>query len=535
MITINLVLSILVLGAVPTADPPNYPNELPGFKLYATAKWNKLVPLQSDFNDVRKVMGDPTNFAEAAGYFYPNQGHSASKTSLFWYDLDDDWQMIVYFVRFDSQDYAKQYGGKIETLDLIPRRAMRMTGIADLAKLKKKHVRAADAAWDEYSDGTGLKYEVYTSKLPSWFKEGPGDLNRVVYGAPDEVVAKAKMKPASVKPVGQDFKVGKADLEVSLVLDKPEIMVGEPLFLSFQVQNRSDQDLQTVQGGDYRNRLGRPESYVVTVMDENGKALPVIDAGQSMGGITGPQKIPAKGTWVRRLFLPNWAKLTAAGDYTITCKTTLKISPHTPGRWDWKEKTTDLAVEVQAKFRVVPQDHQKMEVLIDRLGSTMLGKNSEVSDEATRSLSNIEDDRVIPFFNKAMETKNYSLKFAALDALAKFKSDEALAGLKKGMTTQAADISNTTTEALAAQLASNIRHAAGCALSQSPHPDAKKLLLSMWEDPYNGVRIDVLHALGKMETPESLEMLQKMSHDHDKIVSDEALRYLKARTEKKRP
>ena len=56
----------------------------------------------------------------------------------------------------------------------------------------------------------------------------------------------------------------------------------------------------------------------------------------------------------------------------------------------------------------------------------------------------------------------------------------------------------------------------------------------MWDDPYYGVRVDVLHVLGKMDTPESLEMLKKMSHDPEKIVADEALRYLKLRAEKKR-
>ena len=65
--------------------------------------------------------------------------------------------------------------------------------------------------------------------------------------------------------------------------------------------------------------------------------------------------------------------------------------------------------------------------------------------------------------------------------------------------------------------------------------DARKLLLPMWEDPYDEVRIDVVHALGKMETPESLEMLEKMSHDSDRIVREEALRYLNLRTEKKNP
>ena len=349
------------------------------------------------------------------------------------------------------------------------------------------------------------------------------------------VLAGTPVKSASVKPVGQGFKVGNADLEASLLPDKPEIMVGEPVYLSFQVQNRSDQDLQTIQGDGYQNGVGRPETYKVTVMDGKGKALPVIDVGPSMGHVTGPRKVPAKELWVRRLFLPHWVKVTAAGDYTITCKTTLKISPHTPGRWDGNEKTTDVDVEVQAKLRAVPYDSQKMGKIIEHLGNAMLGEHWDVSEQATRSLSDIEDDRVIPFFNKAMATRDYSLKFSALDALAKFKSDEALAGLKKGMTTQAPDIGSATTEVVAAQLAVNIRQAAAIALSRNPHPDAKRLLLSMWEDPDYGVRVDVLHALGKMDTPESLEMLQKMSKDADKIVRDEALRYLKLRMEKKKP
>ena len=151
------------------------------------------------------------------------------------------------------------------------------------------------------------------------------------------------------EPVGKDFKVGKADLEISLHLDKPEIMVGEPVFLSFQVKNRSDQDLQSIQFGYPRSEMFKSVSYHLTVKDVNDKALPLVDAGWDFGGPMGPEKIPAKGTWVRRLFLPEWVKVTAASDYTITCKTTLKVSPYTTGRWDEKEKTTDLAVEVQAK------------------------------------------------------------------------------------------------------------------------------------------------------------------------------------------
>ncbi len=184
---------------------------------------------------------------------------------------------------------------------------------------------------------------------------------------------------------------------------------------------------------------------------------------------------------------------------------------------------------IQIPLKAPRLDQARIGELIEELGTQMLGKNGTVSDRAVRSLSMIEDERVIPWYLKAMDTDSYSLKFAALSRLARFKGDEALRGLKKGMKTRGADIGNCTTDAGAAQSANNVRHAAAGALSRSQHPDAKRLLLSMWNDPYDGVRITVLHALGKMASEESLELLRRMAKDADERVRNEAKRYLKLR------
>jgi hypothetical protein len=47
----------------------------------------------------------------------------------------------------------------------------------------KTHLEAVDAGWDEYSDGTGLRYEVYTTHTKYGF-EKPGDVKRFSYGPP---------------------------------------------------------------------------------------------------------------------------------------------------------------------------------------------------------------------------------------------------------------------------------------------------------------------------------------------------------------
>ena len=342
------------------------------------------------------------------------------------------------------------------------------------------------------------------------------------------------VEPADTLDDGHSAKLYSTDLgkiEIALVPDKAVIMVGEPVSLSFTVRNLSDTNLQTIQGGDYRNRLGRPENYVLTAVDPKGQTVPVLDAGPTMGGIEGPQKIPAKGIWNRRLFLPHWVKLTQAGEYTITCRTVLKVSPASDGNWEPNQETTDVSVETSTQLTVVALDDSRMGVVINSLGAKMLGAGSDASEEAIRCLAAIEDERVIPFFNEAASSGNYGLRFAALNALSKFGSDDALRGIKKGMAIQTSDMmANATTEEVARQLAANLRHAAAVALSNSPHPQAQSLLLSMWKDPYYGVRIDVLHALGKMDSPESLQMLRKMADDANEIVRNEALRYIDLRS-----
>ena len=74
-------------------------------------------------------------------------------------------------------------------------------------------------------------------------------------------------------------------------------------------------------------------------------------------------------------------------------------------------------------------------------------------------------------------------------------------------------------------MADGIRLEAACALTRSPHSEAKKLLLSMWNDPYFGVRITVLHA-GQDGFRGIVGGASEDAQDPDDRVRNEALRYL---------
>ncbi len=289
------------------------------------------------------------------------------------------------------------------------------------------------------------------------------------------------------------------------------------------------------------------EKMKFRVIDANGRELPAA-MGKGNWRSLGKQNlvIPNRGTLSfdissRGLGIPgdqaglidlgstyNWVFKHKEKDYYLRAVLKIPEDKHDRDRRSWWHGQIEMP-PVRVPLKPEPVDPAKLGERIRKLGGKMLATDFAASEKAVRALSLIDDERVIPWYLKAMDTNRYGLKFAALDRLSRFNSDEALRGLKKGMTTRGADIGNCTTDAVADQMADNIRHTAAAALARSPHPEARNLLLSMRNDPSSAVRITVLHALGRMDSAESLMLLKKMSKDHDEGVRKEALRYLKLR------
>lgn len=324
------------------------------------------------------------------------------------------------------------------------------------------------------------------------------------------------------------------ELGVTLTADQPVVMLGEPIFLSFTVHNHSERDLQALQMNCH-NSLGRPNNFSFMVRDRERRGLPLprVDAGPTLGGNIGPHTIPAREDWVYRHFLPHWVNFTTVGQYTITCKTVLEIFPVTGPdgkRWDWqREPAIKVPVEVTTCLRVVPKDEVQMGTLIEALGQAMLTQGRD-SRDARESLGWIDDERVIPWFSKALATRSYEMKFAALKAFSKFNNDRAFAGLKRGMENRGKDLpSNSTNPDLAEGLAENIRVAAQWGFIRSPHPGARKVLLSLVDHPDTAVRLSVIRTLDYLSDEESLAVLRKMCEDSDEEVQKAALRCVKQR------
>ena len=324
-----------------------------------------------------------------------------------------------------------------------------------------------------------------------------------------------------------EYEVSGSKFEVALSPEKPSVMFGEPMHVSFTVRNHSERPLHVLDGGDYKNAFGRPDSFKISVTSEDGKTLPMLDARYNMGGLIFPRPVPAGGSYIFPLTLSHWARIEKPGSYHVTVSRILKFATPSGKPWSTWGKKNDVEVQASTTLTVTPPDSRKLGEIITSLGKQMLDGLPRERGPAATELALISDERVVPFFARAVETGDYDTKFAALIELGKYRSAEAFHALQAGMKIRGRNVPNSSTPELAEKVADNLRNGAAISLSKSPWPDALPYLLVQRNDSSAGVRMTVLHALGRMNAAEAVPILKEMSDDMDETIREEAKRYLR--------
>lgn len=198
---LGLLLSLILLptsllGQSQSETSGKYLNELPGFKFYEHAKWKSLEPLVSTMADVRRILGEPNEAKDVSQFMKPYPGDAVAKSPVFTYEVNADWQILIYFVRYcfyEGPALPASLDDRLCSIDLVPKKRMPFGKVEFPAAFKKQNVTAVDAAWVEYADGSGLVYEVYMTK-PPYGNTQPGDLFRIKYGPSDEAIRKFASK-----------------------------------------------------------------------------------------------------------------------------------------------------------------------------------------------------------------------------------------------------------------------------------------------------------------------------------------------------
>ncbi|MBX3244644.1 MAG: HEAT repeat domain-containing protein [Acidobacteria bacterium] len=316
------------------------------------------------------------------------------------------------------------------------------------------------------------------------------------------------------------------EFSVSVKPEKSTIMLGETTYIVFEVKNNSYKNLYFADGGDYRNNLGRPESYSVTVVRDDGKKVPQPKVTFSMGGLIGTQVVPVNGSYTRKLFLPHWATFEKPGTYNITVERTLGIgeksvlSLRKPVKED-APVISSIKTKASTKITVKATDEKALGEVINDLGEKMLSENNkDNARNALMLLDFIKDGRTIEYWIRALDMYSMSSDW---DTHQRFRQVPVI--LAKYDTPEVTGVLETAIKSPSKEVRLDVANA----LSISSDPKALQLLISMHDDAYWFVRLRVAQALGKLLTEESTEMLVAMLTDREDSVRDSAANSLKAR------
>ena len=315
----------------------------------------------------------------------------------------------------------------------------------------------------------------------------------------------------SVSVTAQIEATGKGvPVQISLNPDKKTIMVGEPLFISFDVLNQSGEKLCLNTGGDYRNEWGRPDRFKVSVRTAEGEELPKIPVSNH-GGFIGCDAIEPGETYSVRLFLPHWVKIERPGSYQVNVARQMTFSSFPPP--ESLEAKYSMLAEVNTEFTVVPADENKIGGVINAFGSVMLDAGDSRAMESATALVSMKDKRVISYFAEALRRfgnsgftsgpgYEYTISSRSIKALATYDDDQAIDALRAAMKSPAEEI----------------RSLVALAFLHSPHRSAASLLMKMQNDSHSSVRLTVAQGLRYVKTKESIATLQKLLKDENPDV-----------------
>jgi hypothetical protein len=151
------------------AETSRYPNELPGFKLYAEGGWKSLEPWVSTGADAERVLGKPSPV------FIP---------------YNNDWQVIVNYFgsgTINGRPWGEFLKGTIDSISFYPRRRVSFSRVVFPRAFECEGIVVSHtpAPLMSCSDATGLSYLIYTGDSDDGVVR-KGDLRKIEYGVSRE-------------------------------------------------------------------------------------------------------------------------------------------------------------------------------------------------------------------------------------------------------------------------------------------------------------------------------------------------------------
>ena len=213
---------------------------------------------------------------------------------------------------------------------------------------------------------------------------------------------------------------------VDYIPERTEIVLGEPLYVTFSVTNKGFRPFYLETGGDFRMAI-RPGRFSFKAVDSSGVAAKdsYPDAHNYGGPLFFPE-IKPHSTYSEKLFLPLWIKFDHSGRYRVHAERSLQLytspNPLRPAAVT-NSGTFDFYVTV------LPANSNLLGKRIQQLGEQT--KIPEPAYNAAWALAYIDDDRVIPYLVYCVETYKGDALYPAIEGLGRHPSAESARALIK--------------------------------------------------------------------------------------------------------
>jgi hypothetical protein len=344
------------------------------------------------------------------------------------------------------------------------------------------------------------------------------------------LAALASLLLAHARASAETYWLDGNEVEVTFKPMRQSFVLGEPIELMLWFENRSDTAVELLLSSSAGR--GWPDDFDVRVTGPDGKALPPLErSGEGRDGdsylnsflpvrSSAQMGVLSSGVGVS---LKNWTRPEKPGRYKVSLRRGVVAGPYN-GKYRLWPETTKPGVELrlETEFTIVESGGDDVGALVEELSVKTLACDRSPMDspDAAGRLAALDDERAVkPLAEAVAKCRNASVKYPALQALAKFPTDAAFEALRAASTDADEDFRTVVAQTVA----------------RNKHPKAYALLLSMRRDTYYGVRLMVLNALEAEDTEASRRLIWEMTNDEHPLIKNEALRFLQQRPAPSRP
>ena len=294
---------------------------------------------------------------------------------------------------------------------------------------------------------------------------------------------------------GYAAEINHVTIDAGFIPDKTKIILGQPLFITFTVANKSKFPYKFFIGGDNRGSV-RHNNFRITATDAHGKPVKDPYSYDNHGGMGNDIVLKHCEKYNERLFLNLWCAFAKPGIYTVTCQRTLR-------EYGKKPRRMPISVKSSFKLTIEPFSKKQMSDVIVDLGRKLRDGKPQDLYEASLALSTIADEQIIPHLALSLTRGNFRNKLPAIRGLSQFSVNAAANALVAAL--KAPDYV--------------VRDAAGNALRNIKKTDyALQLLLPGLNDKSSAIRALTAQSLGILKNKEAYDPLLKATHDHEPAV-----------------